>query len=144
MYAIRSYYANCLGFLNPSLKLNASFAVGMPEDGSIALGSQSGALLVAILDVAKKENLSFSLLVSLGNKMQLSETEILEQLEKDQKTKVIGMYLEGIKNGAQFIETAERVARQKPIVILKAGKTAKAQQAISSHTGALAGSDEIA
>lgn len=132
---------NCLGFIIPQLRLNASFAGGMPEVGNISLVSQSGALAVAIMDVAKKEGLRFSSIISVGNKMQLGESELLEYLDNDTGTKVIGMYLEGIKDGRKFIEVAQKI--KKPIVILKAGKTEKAQKAISSHTGVLAGSDEI-
>lgn len=134
---------NCLGFIVPSIKLNASFAGGMPKSGNIAFVSQSGALAVALMDKATGENLGFSNVVSIGNKMQVDESELLKYLSSDKQTKVIGMYLEGIKNGVKFLETARSVSKDKPIVILKAGKTAKAQQAISSHTGALAGSDEI-
>lgn len=132
---------NCLGFIIPQLKLNASFAGGMPETGNIAFVSQSGALAVAIMDVAKKENLKFSNIISIGNKMQMDEVALLEYLDKDENTKVIGMYLEGIKDGRKFIKIAQE--SKKPIVVLKAGKTKKAQKAISSHTAALAGSDEI-
>jgi acetyltransferase len=134
---------NCLGFILPKLKLNASFAGGMPSAGNIAFISQSGALAVALMDRAKQENISFSNVISVGNKMQLAEAELLEYLSADKETKVIGMYLEGIKDGKKFIEVASRVSKLKPIVILKAGKTEKAQKAISSHTGALAGSDDI-
>jgi acetyltransferase len=134
---------NCLGFIVPGLKLNASFAGGMPESGNISFISQSGALAVAMMDKAEKESLRFSNIISVGNKMQLSEAVLLEYLENDPATKVIGMYLEGIKEGQSFIETARRVSCKKPIVVLKAGKTEKAQKAISSHTGALAGSDVI-
>ncbi len=133
---------NCLGFIVPSLKLNASFAGGLPEAGNIAFVSQSGALAVAIMDIAKKENIRFSSIISVGNKMQIDETELLEYLNEDPETKVIGMYLEGIRDGKKFIKVAQEVSRNKPIVILKAGKTEKTQKAISSHTGALAGSDE--
>ena len=134
---------NCLGFIVPKLKLNASFAGGLPSAGNISFISQSGALAVALMDRAKQENIGFSSVVSVGNKMQLSESELLEHLANDKETKVIGMYLEGIKDGKKFIEVAQKVSKIKPIVILKAGKTEKAQKAISSHTGALAGSDEI-
>lgn len=134
---------NCLGFIVPGLKLNASFAAGMPESGNISFISQSGALAVAMIDKAKKESLHFSNIISIGNKMQLGEAVLLEYLENDPATKVIGMYLEGVKEGQSFIETAKRVSCKKPIVVLKAGKTEKAQKAISSHTGALAGSDVI-
>ncbi|HRY82895.1 MAG TPA: acetate--CoA ligase family protein [Candidatus Moranbacteria bacterium] len=134
---------NCLGFIIPSLKLNASFAGGMPEAGNISFVSQSGALAVALMDKAKKEGLKFSNIVSVGNKMQIAEEEMLEYLAKDENTKVIGMYLEGIKGGKKFVEIVGNVSRVKPVVILKAGKNEKTQKAISSHTGALAGDDEI-
>lgn len=132
---------NCLGFIIPQLKLNASFAGGLPAAGNVAFVSQSGALAVGLMDMAKKEGLQFSSVISIGNKMQMGETELLEYLESDANTKVIGMYLEGIKDGRKFIEIAQKI--KKPIVILKAGKTQRAQKAIASHTGALAGSDEV-
>lgn len=142
-YRLNILGPNCLGFLVPGLKLNASFAAGMPPRGNIAFVSQSGAIAVALMDKAQSENIGFSHVISVGNKMQLDEAELLEHLGKDRQTKVIGMYLEGIKDGQRFLAAAEKVSKLKPVVILKAGKTAKAQQAISSHTGALAGSDEI-
>jgi len=132
---------NCLGFIIPSLKLNASFAPGMPEAGNIALVSQSGALIAATFDLAKKSGLKFSGVFSIGNKMDVSETNLLAYLEKDAKTKVIAFYLEGIKNGQEFIRTCQQI--KKPIIVLKAGKNEKSQKAISSHTGALAGNAEI-
>ena len=134
---------NCLGYISPNIKLNASFAGSMPEAGDISFVTQSGALAVAIMDKAKKEGLKFSSIVSVGNKMQISETEMLEFLAEDKNTKVIGMYLEGIKDGKKFVEVAGNISKIKPIVILKAGKNEKTQKAISSHTGALAGNDEI-
>ncbi|MEI8343384.1 MAG: acetate--CoA ligase family protein [Candidatus Moraniibacteriota bacterium] len=134
---------NCLGFIAPTVKLNASFADGMPENGNIAFVSQSGALAVALMDKAKNERLAFSKIISVGNKMQISESELIEYLGNDDRTKVIGIYLEGIKDGAKFLKAVGKVSLKKPIVILKAGKTAKTQLAIASHTGALAGSDEI-
>jgi acetyl coenzyme A synthetase (ADP forming)-like protein len=132
---------NCLGFIIPGLKLNASFAGGLPEAGNVAFVSQSGALAVGLMDMAKKEGLKFSSIISIGNKMQLGEAELLEYLNNDANTKVIGLYLEGIKDGRKFIEMAQKI--RKPIVILKAGKTERAQKAIASHTGVLAGSDKI-
>lgn len=134
---------NCLGFISPEIMLNATFAGGMPLQGNIALVSQSGALAVGMLDIAEKENYGFSCIISIGNKMDIDESEIMEYLAGDEKTKVIGMYLEGIKNGEKFMKVAAKVSKIKPIVLLKAGKTEKSQKAISSHTGALAGSDEI-
>lgn len=134
---------NCLGFINPIVNLNASFAAGMPKAGNVAFVSQSGALIVGLLDKAKEEHMGFSNVISIGNQMQVDEADILEYLAEDKETKVIGMYLEGIKDGSRFLKVAKKVSQKKPIVILKAGKTEQAQKAISSHTGALAGSDEI-
>lgn len=134
---------NCLGFIIPSLKLNASFSGGLPLEGNIAFISQSGALAVAMMDIARYEDIKFSSVVSIGNKMRLSETEILEYFSDDRKTKVVGMYLEGIKDGKNFMNVAKKVVLEKPVVVIKAGKTEKSRKAISSHTGAMAGSEEI-
>lgn len=134
---------NCLGFIIPKLKLNASFGGGMPKAGNISFVSQSGALISAVLDISKEKDFGFSNIISIGNKMQIGESELFEYLINDQETKVVGMYLEGIKDGKKFRELAEKISRSKPVIILKAGKTEKSQKAISSHTGALAGSEEI-
>lgn len=134
---------NCLGLIAPGISLNASFAGGMPEVGGVSLISQSGALMVAMLDMAKEKQIRFAQILSVGNKMQLSEAELLEYLENDADTKVIALYLEGIKDGQKFIQTAQRVGKNKPVIVLKAGRSEKAQKAIASHTGSLAGSDEI-
>ena len=140
-YELNILGPNCLGFIIPSLKLNASFAGGLPEEGNIAFVTQSGALAVAMMDAAKSYDFKFSQIISIGNKMQIDEAGLLEYLEKDEKTKVIGLYLEGIKDGQKFIEAVRNLS--KPVVVLKAGKTEKAQKAIASHTGALAGNAEI-
>lgn len=134
---------NCLGFINPKIKLNASFAGGMPIPGNIALVSQSGALAVGMMDMAEKENLKFSGIFSIGNKAVIDEADLIEYLVDDKDTKVIGIYLEGIRDGKKFVSAVEKYSSKKPIVILKAGKTEKARKAISSHTGALAGSEQI-
>jgi acetyltransferase len=115
----------------------------MPEEGGVSFVSQSGALAVAIADIAKKENIKFSQLVSVGNKMQLNESNFIEYAGQDENTKMIAMYLEGVENGREFVRIAKKVSKKKPIVILKAGKSEKAQKAIQSHTGSLAGSDKI-
>lgn len=134
---------NCLGFIVPKLKLNASFAGGLPEKGNISFISQSGALISALLDISKKEALGFSNIISIGNKMEIGEADLLEYLISDENTKLVAMYLEGIKDGKKFKELAEKISKTKPVIILKAGKTEKSQKAISSHTGALAGSEDI-
>ncbi|MFA6183726.1 MAG: acetate--CoA ligase family protein [Parcubacteria group bacterium] len=134
---------NCLGFISPKIKLNASFASGLPESGGVSLISQSGALVVAMLDMAKEKQIKFSQIISVGNKMQLDEIELIEYLASDEETKVIALYLEGIRDGQKFIEVVKKVSQKKPVIILKAGRSEKAQKAIASHTGSLAGSDEI-
>lgn len=131
---------NCLGVLRPSIGLNASFAEKPETAGDIALISQSGAMAVALLDAAAKEKLGFSLVVSIGNKADMTETEFLEICEKDPKTKVIGLYLESVKDGTSFMRAAERIGKTKPIVLIKSGVSSRGAKAVSSHTGALAGS----
>lgn len=132
---------NCLGILRPSLGLNASFAASPSSAGSIALISQSGAMAVALLDRSEEAGLAFSLVASIGNKATMNESDFLEICEHDKKTTVIGLYLESIENGRTFIETAKRVSLKKPIVLLKAGISTRGAKAVSSHTGALAGSN---
>ena len=132
---------NCLGVLRMSSKMNGSFAKELPPTGNIALVSQSGAMAVALMDAAPAENLGFSLVLSIGNKAQMDECDYLELCLEDEETKVIGMYLESIKNGRRFLEVASRVTKQKPVVILKSGVSEHGGEAAASHTGALAGSD---
>jgi acetyltransferase len=132
---------NCLGLINPVCKLNASFGQALGEPGSIALISQSGALITAIQDLAANNKIGFSILASLGNKASLDEVEFLENLKYDDNTRVIAAYLEDISRGQDFMRVAERVGKVKPIVILKAGRTQAGARAASSHTGSLAGAD---
>ena len=139
---IRIVGPNCLGIIDTHRKLNASFAAGTPKEGNIAFFSQSGALCTAILDWAKKESIGFSKFVSLGNKADMDEVDLLEYLAADDKTDVILGYLEGVKDGARFMEVASAVAKEKPLVIAKSGSTAAGARAASSHTGTLAGSEE--
>lgn len=131
---------NCLGVLRPSIGLNASFAATPKSAGSIALVSQSGAMAVALLDAATSKELHFSLIASIGNKTDLDETAFLEICEDDEKTSIIGLYLESIKDGITFVEAAKRISKKKPIVLIKAGVSSRGAKAVSSHTGALAGS----
>lgn len=132
---------NSLGFMRPGIGLNASFANRLPEAGSVALISQSGALADAFIDRSASIGLKLSLFVSLGNKVTMDESDFLEICEKDSETKVIGLYLEGIVDGLRFLALTERIGRTKPIVLLKGGITEKGRAAASSHTGALAGTD---
>jgi acetyl coenzyme A synthetase (ADP forming)-like protein len=132
---------NCLGLINPVSKFNASFGQALGEPGHIAFISQSGALITAIQDIAASSSIGFSILVSMGNKAALDEVELLENLRNDSNTNVIAAYLEDISHGQDFMRVAERVGKQKPIVILKAGRTSAGARAASSHTGSLAGAD---
>jgi acetyltransferase len=144
-YSMRMIGPNCLGVINadPNVRLNASFASGMPVEGSIAFASQSGALGEAVLDYASGENIGFSKFISMGNKADVNENDILEYLRTDPMTKVILLYLEDIIDGRKFVDTVSRVTEEKPIIAIKAGVSPEGAKAASSHTGALAGSDEV-
>lgn len=134
---------NCLGIMNVQKSLNASFAPFVPRKGNIALLSQSGAILDAIIDISRNENYGFSKIVSFGNEEGLDLSDYINYLENDKDTKVIIMYLEGIKNGRKFLEVASRVSKTKPIVVLKSGKTELGKSAALTHTGSLAGNNRI-
>ena len=143
-YSMRLVGPNCLGTINtdPTVRLNASFASQMPKPGSIAFASQSGALGEAVIDYAAGENIGFSKFISLGNKADVNENDVLEYLRTDPQTKVILLYIEDIVDGRKFVDTVTRVTQEKPIVAVKAGVSPEGAKAASSHTGALAGSDE--
>jgi len=141
-YNIRLIGPNCLGYISAPSHLNASFASGMPQQGNIALISQSGAVGVAMLDWAYQSHLGFSHIISIGNKADITELECLEYCITDPRTKVIMLYLESIDYGVAFMRLAARVAKKKPIIVLKAGASIQAKQAVNSHTGSLAGSEE--
>ncbi len=140
-FGIRILGPNCLGVIDTASALNASFAAGMPLGGHIGFFSQSGAMCVAILDWALGENVGFSRFVSLGNKMDISETEIMLSMGQDENTRVILGYLESIEDGPRFMKAAHHVSKTKPIIIIKSGTTSAGAKAASSHTGALAGSE---
>jgi acetate---CoA ligase (ADP-forming) len=132
---------NCLGLMSTHDDNNASFASGYPEKGSIAFFSQSGALCASILDWALGEHIGFSKFVSMGNMALVNEANMLEYLRTDDATKVILGYIENVSNGADFIEQAAKVSREKPVIMIKSGTTTAGAKAASSHTGAIAGSD---
>ena len=143
-YSMRMIGPNCLGVINtdPEVRLNASFASQMPLEGSISFASQSGALGEAVIDYAAGEGIGFSKFISVGNKADVNENDILEYLRADPKTKVILLYLEDIVDGRKFVDTVSKVTEEKPIIAVKAGVSPEGAKAASSHTGALAGSDE--
>lgn len=138
---------NCLGVINtdPSVMLDASFARKMPEEGNIAFISQSGALCTAVLDYAQAKHIGFSKFVSIGNKADISEIDLLYYLKDDPKTKVILLYLEEISDGPGLMSAARTVIQEtgKPVLAIKSGRTSAGASAAASHTGSLAGSDEI-
>ncbi|HIE13698.1 TPA: CoA-binding protein, partial [Candidatus Bathyarchaeota archaeon] len=139
-YGMRLLGPNCLGLINTSTPINASFAPQMPNKGGIAFASQSGALCTAILDWAVREGVGFSNLISLGNMADMDETDFMELLAEDPTTKVILIYVEGIKDGRKFLEVSPKVSRLKPVVILKSGVSDAGAKAAASHTGSIAGS----
>jgi acetyl coenzyme A synthetase (ADP forming)-like protein len=138
---IRVIGPNCLGVIVPANKLNASFGGDLPAAGSIAYLSQSGALLAAILDIANANGIGFSKLVSIGNKADIDELDVIKALGADRDTKVIAGYLESISDGNAFVREAERISHDKPILLMKSGGTEAGAKAASSHTGSLAGSE---
>lgn len=132
---------NCLGILRPGIGLNASFAKELPPAGGVALVSQSGATAVGLMDGASAFGLGFSAVLSIGNKTVLDECDYVTMCAEDPETKVIGLYLESIRDGRRFLSICRAVTPKKHIVLLKSGVSAQGGKAASSHTGALAGSD---
>lgn len=140
-HALRVIGPNCLGILRPSIGLNASFAKNVPPAGNVALISQSGSTAVAIMDQSPHLGIGFSTVLSIGNKTVLSEIDYLELCADDPETTVIALYLESVEEGGRFLEAAARVARTKPVVLIRAGTTEQGRRAAQSHTGALASGD---
>lgn len=148
-YGMAMLGPNCLGLINndPNICMNASFSGHIPDNGKIAFVTQSGALGTALLDYARGENIGMSKIISLGNKVDVTELETLQYLKNDPNTEVIIMYLEDIVKGHEFIEVAREItgdiAKTKPILVIKGGRTAQGAKAASSHTGSLMGADEV-
>jgi len=140
-HSIRMLGPNCLGLIDTQSALNASFAADMPAPGNIAFFSQSGALCTSILDWAVNECIGFSKFISMGNKTDINEVDLIKAIENDDQTKVVLVYLEGVKNGAEFIGTAKEMTKKKPMIVVKSGGTTAGAKAASSHTGTLAGSE---
>ncbi|MCG3138576.1 MAG: Protein lysine acetyltransferase Pka [Phycisphaerae bacterium] len=139
---------NCLGLINTAVdvQMNATFATHMPRRGPLGLISQSGALCTALLDYAKGRGIGFSRFVSFGNKVDVTEIDLLRTLARDPNTKVILMYIEDLSAGQEFIEACNQIAqgdKPKPILVIKTGRTTEGAAAAASHTGSLAGSDEV-
>ena len=139
---IRLIGPNCLGVIDTYTPLNASFSAGTPPKGPMAFMSQSGALGTAVLDISLAGRLGLSKFVSLGNKADVDEIDLLNAWRDDPHTQVIMIYSEGMANGQEFIKTARQVTAKKPVVAIKSGVTQSGSRAVSSHTGSLAGSEQ--
>jgi len=142
---IRIIGPNCFGIINtdPVVRLNAMPGSLIERPGPVAFVSQSGALAEAVVAWAQEQGIGFSKFVSIGNMSDIDFADMMLYLADDPKTKVITMYIEGIKNGRRFLDAARRVTLRKPVVVLKAGRYSAATRAVTSHTGSFAGSDKI-
>ncbi len=134
---------NCLGVMNPISGLNATFASSIARPGNVGFISQSGALCTAILDWAQKEMVGFSSFVSVGSMLDVDWGDLIDYLGNDPRTQSIIMYMESVGDARSFLSAAREVSLNKPIIVIKAGRTEAAAQAAASHTGALTGSDEV-
>ena len=134
---------NCLGIIRPGKSLNASFASEMPNSGNLAFVSQSGAICTAVLDLAFRENFGFSHFVSTGSMLDVDFGDMIDYLGNDYATKSILLYIESLSNYRKFMSAARSVARIKPIIVLKSGRSAAGAKAAASHTGAMAGEDAV-
>ncbi len=134
---------NCMGVMSPITGINASFASQMARPGNVAFLSQSGALGSAILDWSLQESVGFSVFMSLGSMLDVGWGDLIDYLGNDPRTKSIVIYMESIGDARSFLSAAREVALTKPIIVIKAGRTAAAAKAAASHTGALTGSDDV-
>ena len=141
--SLRLIGPNCMGFMNPTIGLNATFAKSMPDKGSVAFLSQSGALQTAILDWSKKEHVGFSAIVSTGSMLDVGWGDLIYYFGDDPHTKSILIYMESVGDARSFLSAAREIALSKPIIIIKAGRSEAASRAAASHTGALTGSDDV-
>jgi acetyltransferase len=142
-HLLRILGPNCIGLLTPHIGLNASFAHTNALPGALAFVSQSGALVTAMLDWAQQRALGFSHFVSLGEHADVHFGDMLDYQASDAKTRAILLYIESIEAPRKFMSAARAAARNKPVIVVKAGRCDAGQRAASSHTGALAGSDLV-
>ncbi len=134
---------NCLGVMMPHRGLNATFAGAMARPGNVGFISQSGALLTSVLDWSFKENVGFSSFISIGSMLDVNWGDLISYLGDDPQTTSIVVYMETVGDARSFLSAAREVARDKPIIVIKAGRTEAAAHAAASHTGSLAGSDDV-
>jgi len=138
-YNMRIIGPNCVGTLDLHTGLNTTFIEGVPDTGSIGFLSQSGAVCGGVVDYIADKHIGFSHFASLGNELDVDETDMIAYFGEHPEVKVIAAYVEGIQDGEKFLRIASEVSRKKPIVLLKAGRTDAGAKAVSSHTGSLAG-----
>src|SRR5579875_952117 len=141
--AMRLLGPNCLRLIVPRRALNASFGAVMPAAGQLAFISQSGALATAIIDWAHSEGIGFSYVVTLGNMLDVDVADVIDYLGEDQATRGLILYVESVTNARRFMSAARAFARNRPIIVYKAGRFAASAQAAFSHTGSLAGADDV-
>ena len=141
--SLRLIGPNCMGFMNPTIGLNATFAKSMPNKGTVAFLSQSGALQTAILDWSEKEHVGFSAIVSTGSMLDVGWGDLIYYFGDDPHTKSILVYMESVGDARSFLSAAREIALSKPIIVIKAGRSEAASRAAASHTGALTGSDDV-
>ena len=142
-WLLRILGPNCLGLLVPGLGLNASFAPGNAQPGALAFATQSGALATAMLDWANSRALGFSHFISMGDSADVDFGDVLDYLGSDPHTRAILLYMESVKHARKFMSAARAAARNKPVIVVKAGRAPEGARAAASHTGALAGSDTV-
>jgi len=148
-YNLQVIGPNCLGVMNldPQTMMNSTFLKITPKSGEIALVSQSGAICAALVEDASAQGIGFSAVVSMGNKADMTEIDVLKMLAEHEQTKVIVMYLEDMGNGQEFLKVCKQITKlnavKKPVLVLKSGRSPEGAKAAMSHTGALMGSDEI-
>jgi acetyltransferase len=134
---------NCLGVMNPVQGFNATFAATVAKPGNVAFISQSGALCTAVLDWSLRENVGFSSFISIGSMLDVNWGDLISYYGNDPKTSAIVIYMESIGDASSFLSAAREVSLTKPIIVIKAGRTAAAAKAAASHTGSLTGSDDV-
>ena len=141
--SLRLLGPNCMGFMNPTIDLNATFAKSISQKGSVAFLSQSGALQTAILDWSEKEQVGFSAIVSTGSMLDIGWGDLIYHFGDDPHTRSILIYMESVGDARSFLAAAREIALAKPIIVIKTGRSEAASRAAASHTGALTGSDEV-
>jgi len=140
---IRVMGPNCMGFINPHINLNASFTNNKLKKGNIAFISQSGALGSSALDWALSHDLNFSFFASIGSMIDISFNDLIDYLSNDPNTNSIIIYMESLNNARKFMSAARAFSKDKPIIVLKSGRSEEGAKAAKSHTGSLAGNDEV-